>query len=84
MHSHCVLMTSFPTCSVVVPGKDSYSDSPMANMGIFFLVSESFKKVRFSSLSLKSRNREGVDTPKLGLGRSRCTRVINENTSSKS
>jgi hypothetical protein len=46
-YSHWVRITSFPICSAVVPGKDSYSERPMAKMGIFRLVDASFRNVRY-------------------------------------
>lgn len=45
-YSHCVRMTCAPICSAVVPGSSSYSDKPMATIGMLRFVDESLRKVR--------------------------------------
>jgi hypothetical protein len=62
-HGHWVRTTSMPNFSELTPGIGSYKERPIAWMGIFFLVVESFKKVRFIFERMRGENaaRRGKD-----------------------
>lgn len=52
-YSHWVRMTSLPSFSTVVPGNDSYRESPIAWMGMLRAVAGSLRYVRITRAGKK-------------------------------